>query len=34
LYGSVLPVAIDEDVRAEYWRDIRGQPERTDNEVA
>jgi hypothetical protein len=29
LYGS-LPVEIDEDVRAEYWRDIRRQPERVD----
>jgi hypothetical protein len=27
LYGS-LPVEIDGDVRAEYWRDIRRQPER------
>lgn len=28
LYVSNVPVEIDEDVRAEYWRDIRGQPER------
>src|SRR5437763_7562984 len=28
MYGSVLPVAIDEDVRDEYWRHIRGQPAR------
>ena len=28
MYGSVLPVQIDEDVRVEYWRDIRGEPER------
>ncbi len=28
MYGSALPVPIDEDVRAEYWRDIRNQPER------
>ena len=28
LYGERLPVAIDEDVRAEYWREIRGRPER------
>jgi hypothetical protein len=27
LYGS-LPVEIDDDVRAEYWRDIRRQPKR------
>ena len=25
MYGSALPVAVDEDVRVEYWRDIRGQ---------
>lgn len=24
LYGGTSPVAIDEDVRVEYWRDIRG----------
>jgi hypothetical protein len=34
MYGSVLPVEIDEDVRTEYWRDIRGQPERIHEEVA
>jgi hypothetical protein len=34
MYGSVLPVEIDEDVRAEYWRDIRGQPERIHETVA
>ena len=28
LYGGRTPVEIDDDVRAEYWRDIRGQPER------
>ena len=33
-YGSVLPVEIDEDVRGEYWRDIRGQPERIHDPVA
>ena len=33
MYGSVLPVEIDEDVRGEYWRDIRGQPERIDDDV-
>src|ERR1700709_852794 len=27
MYGSVVPVPVDEDVREEYWRDIRGQPE-------
>jgi hypothetical protein len=34
MYGSVLPVAIDADVREEYWRDIRDQPERIHEEVA
>jgi hypothetical protein len=34
LYGSVQPVEVDEDVRVEYWRDIRGQPERSNDEVA
>lgn len=27
LYGERVPVEIDDDVRAEYWRDIRCQPE-------
>lgn len=33
LYGERLPVEIDDDVRVEYWTDIRHQPamtERTD----
>ncbi len=34
MYGSVLPVEIDEDVRVEYWRDIRGQPKQIDDDVA
>jgi hypothetical protein len=34
MYGSSLPVAIDEDARVEYWRDIRGQPERIDDDMA
>lgn len=34
MYGSTLPVAVDEDVRTEYWRDIRGQPERIHDAVA
>lgn len=34
LYGSSLPVEIDEDVQAEYWRDIRRQPEREQERVA
>ena len=28
MYGSALPVEIDDDVREEYWREIRGLPER------
>lgn len=28
LYGGSTPIEIDEDVRDEYWRDIRRQPER------
>lgn len=27
LYGERVPVEIDEDVREEYWTDIRSQPE-------
>jgi len=27
LYGERVPIEIDEDVREEYWRDIRGVPE-------
>jgi hypothetical protein len=34
MYGSASPVEIDEDARAEYWRDIRGQPERIHDDVA
>jgi hypothetical protein len=34
LYGSVLPVEIDEDVREEYWREIRNQPHRIHEPVA
>lgn len=30
LYGERKPVEIDEDVRAEYWIEIRGLPERKD----
>jgi hypothetical protein len=33
LYGERVGVAIDEDVRAEYWTDIRGLPERRNQEV-
>ena len=34
MYGSALPVEIDEDVRVEYWRDIRGEPERIHDRAA
>jgi hypothetical protein len=33
LYGST-PIEIDADVREEYWRDIRRQPERVHETVA
>jgi hypothetical protein len=28
LYGERVPIEIDEDVRAEYWRDVRGLPDK------
>ena len=28
LFGERVPIEIDEDVRAEYWTEIRGAPER------
>jgi hypothetical protein len=34
LYGGNTTIAIDEDVREEYWRDIRGQPDRAHDDVA
>jgi hypothetical protein len=34
LYGSGAPIEIDEDVREEYWRDIRRQPERVREKAA
>lgn len=34
LYGERTPVEIDEDVREEYWRDIRGTQARVDEGVA
>ena len=34
MYGSALPVPIDEDVRKEYWRDIRNQPDRIKDPTA
>jgi hypothetical protein len=30
LYGGRAPVEMDDDVREEYWRDIRRQPERVN----
>ena len=34
MYGSALPVEIDDDVREEYWRDIRNEPERVNDRAA
>ncbi len=34
LYGEAKPVEIDADVREEYWRDIRGRPERVGDGIA
>ena len=34
MYGSALPIEIDEDVLVEYWRDIRGKPESINEHVA
>jgi hypothetical protein len=34
LYGESIPVEIDEDVRKEYWTEIRGQPENESKAVA
>jgi hypothetical protein len=34
LYGERIPVEIDEDVRAEYWTEIRQQPEKKATAVA
>jgi hypothetical protein len=34
LYGEAVPVEIDEDVREEYWRDVRGLPDRVSQSVA
>jgi hypothetical protein len=34
LYGGSTPVEIDEDVREEYWRDIRRQPGRVNERVS
>jgi hypothetical protein len=34
LYGGSTPIQIDDDVREEYWREVRRQPERTHERVA
>ena len=34
LYGGRTPIEIDEDVRREYWRDIRGRPENVHERAA
>ena len=34
LYGERVPIEIDEDVRAEYWSEIRGLPENADQPTA
>ncbi len=34
LYGEALPIEIDEDVREEYWADIRNSPEFSRRTVA
>jgi hypothetical protein len=34
LYGESTPIKIDEDVRDEYWRDIRGQLEKIRRRAA
>jgi hypothetical protein len=34
LYGEPSPVEVDEDVREEYWTQIRGRPSRSNEAVA
>ena len=34
LYGEPVPVEIDEDVREEYWTQIRSEPQRVRDSVA
>jgi hypothetical protein len=33
LYGERIPVEIDDDVRVEYWTEVRGQPHRAGERV-
>ncbi len=34
LYGGRVPIEIDEDVREEYWKKVRGLPERAHESEA
>ena len=34
LYGERIPVEIDEDVRVEYWTQIRGKPQKKHQALA
>jgi hypothetical protein len=34
LYGERVPIEIDDDVREEYWIEIRNEPERKNRETA
>ena len=34
LYATNVPIEVDDDVRVEYWRDIRGAPERINEKTA
>jgi hypothetical protein len=34
LYGERIPVAIDDDVREEYWTEVRGRPARSHERTA
>jgi hypothetical protein len=34
LYATNVPIEIDDDVRVEYWRDIRGMPDMIDEKTA
>ena len=34
LYATNVPIEIDADARIEYWRDIRGAPERVNEKTA
>lgn len=34
LYGERVPIKIDEDVREEYWAEVRQQPEKKGQNVA